>query len=346
MVRRGPSLMVVCALFTACAFEPSGFPGATPDSGAPTDSPGPTADAPEGAPDADSIDATWGIPDASPPPDARPDAMPPLPDAAVDLGPFSPPVLMDFWTYDNDDDPTLTGDLLEIYFDSDRAGGLGGGEIWRHTRPTVFDPWGAAEAVTALSSSSTETTPEISPDGLTIYFASGRPGGSGGTDIYRATRLSRSADFDSPVRVAELCSANNDFAATPSATGLILYMGSDRPGVGGLDIYRTTRAFPGGTFAAPALVGGVNSLDTESDSWVDASDLVMYFDSNRAGGEGSRDLWVMERPSPSGDFAGATPLTELNGPDYDADPWLSADQRTIVFASDRFGDFDLFIATR
>jgi hypothetical protein len=39
-------------------------------------------------------------------------------------------------------------------------------------------------------------------------------------------------------------------------------------------------------------------------------------------------------------------VTELNTTTSEVDPWISDDQRTIVFASNRNGNFDLFIATR
>jgi hypothetical protein len=39
-------------------------------------------------------------------------------------------------------------------------------------------------------------------------------------------------------------------------------------------------------------------------------------------------------------------VPELDSAVSDDDPWISDDQRTIVFASTRSGNFDLFIATR
>src|SRR4051812_28768819 len=49
---------------------------------------------------------------------------------------------------DGADDPSLTGDLLEIYFGSDRAGSMTTGaapleDIWVAKRASPTDPWGA-----------------------------------------------------------------------------------------------------------------------------------------------------------------------------------------------------------
>jgi len=44
------------------------------------------------------------------------------------------------------------------------------------------------------------STPAFSPDGSELYFASNRPGGFGGIDLYKATRLANS-DFGNPVNL-------------------------------------------------------------------------------------------------------------------------------------------------
>jgi WD40-like Beta Propeller Repeat len=74
---------------------------------------------------------------------------------------------------------------------SERAGGAGANDIWASTRTTVTAPWSTPVAVTALNTSFGEIHPALDLDGLTIYFASNRPGGSGGNDLYMATRTRR-----------------------------------------------------------------------------------------------------------------------------------------------------------
>lgn len=51
------------------------------------------------------------------------------------------------------------------------------------------DGFGRAEPVSEINTDGNETAPSISPVGDFLYFASDRPGGSGGYDIYRARRL-------------------------------------------------------------------------------------------------------------------------------------------------------------
>ena len=77
----------------------------------------------------------------------------PEPDAATfdaaPLGPFANVTpLSSLDTLGNEDDPTLTGDLLEIYFDR-------GGDIWYSTRASVADAWQLPLLLTAVNSVAT-----------------------------------------------------------------------------------------------------------------------------------------------------------------------------------------------
>ena len=106
------------------------------------------------------------------------DSMPALDDADAPLGAFGPAEIipgLTSGTFD-DDDPSLTDDLLEIYFDSNRPGGLGNDDLWMSRRASVTSPWETPVNLPTLSSSVTDEMPHISGDGLTIYWASDRPG--------------------------------------------------------------------------------------------------------------------------------------------------------------------------
>src|SRR3989440_167247 len=84
---------------------------------------------------------------------------------------------------------TVRVDGKELMFWSTRPGGLGGADLWLSTRQTVHDSWSPPVNLPApLNSSSDDVTPSLSFDGRTLIFASNRPGGSGGNDIYMSTR--------------------------------------------------------------------------------------------------------------------------------------------------------------
>jgi len=78
------------------------------------------------------------------------------------------------------DNPTLTADLLDIFFTSERDGGP---DIFTAERAARDEPFGPAQRVDALNAPGIETSPAISADGLTLWFASDRAGGQGQLDV-------------------------------------------------------------------------------------------------------------------------------------------------------------------
>ena len=88
--------------------------------------------------------------------------------------------------------PSVRHDGLEIFFGSERAGIPNNQDLWVATRETVFDAWSAPINLgLPLSGGLVDVHPYISSDGVTLFFASNRPGG-GPTDIYMSTRTKRS----------------------------------------------------------------------------------------------------------------------------------------------------------
>jgi len=101
---------------------------------------------------------------------------------------FSPPTLVAELMSDGEEsgNPTLTGDLLEIFFTSEREGGAGDVDVWTARRATADEPFGAPEPVAAVNTDGFETSPAVSLDGLELCLididdlrankrASGRP---------------------------------------------------------------------------------------------------------------------------------------------------------------------------
>src|SRR6185295_91257 len=61
--------------------------------------------------------------------------------------------------------PSLTSDELTIAFESDRAGGLGGADIWMATRATGTAAFSSPQPLSAINSSSRDGSPELSVEG-------------------------------------------------------------------------------------------------------------------------------------------------------------------------------------
>ncbi|MGH3043027.1 MAG: hypothetical protein ACRDNG_15060 [Gaiellaceae bacterium] len=125
-----------------------------------------------------------------------------LPDADIYVsarrkeGSFSSPELVPrLNTTANDARPHLRADGLEIVFDSDRSGTLGGPDIWSASRASLRNPWSVPVNLGPnVNSAAAETRPSFSGHGRTLYFGSTRPGsepdpaGAPSQDLYVATR--------------------------------------------------------------------------------------------------------------------------------------------------------------
>jgi len=103
--------------------------------------------------------------------------------------------------------------------------------------------YGPGVPVAELNTAFIERMPTLARGGLEMFFASNRPGGSGGLDLWTATRASTSAPWSEPVNLGPTVnSAVIDARPAISWDGTQLYFQSPRAGsLGGFDLFVTTR---------------------------------------------------------------------------------------------------------
>ena len=88
----------------------------------------------------------------------------------------------------NDIQPNVRADGLEVVITSNRAGTLGGQDLWASTRGTVDGSWSAPVNLgAAVNTGAGETRPSLSRDGRQLLFGRA-PGPEGNSDIYVTTR--------------------------------------------------------------------------------------------------------------------------------------------------------------
>ncbi len=86
---------------------------------------------------------------------------------------------------------------------------------------------------TELNTSFQDGCPILSPDGLSLYMASNRPGGMGGIDIWVASRASTNSPFSAPVNPgAPVNSTADDFCPSPMAGGWFFFVSTRAPAAG------------------------------------------------------------------------------------------------------------------
>jgi hypothetical protein len=230
--------------------------------------------------------------------------------------PWAQPAIVEGFP-DDGDDPSLTSDLLEIYFQFQD-------DIYTMRRSSAKAPFGPHERVDELSTEElVETTPEVSANGLTIYFARG-PDDT--MDIYVATRASTQTKWETPVLVPEL--AERDISEEgPSTTddGLVMvYQAGDTPFLA----TRTSDSEPWNRGVAILSIDGM--ADEESLSFA-ADGLALYFDSDRTGEE---RIYRAVRTSRDEPFGLPSELTDFQILGPLKDPWVSPDEQNLFFIRD------------
>jgi Tol biopolymer transport system component len=271
-------------------------------------------------------------------------------DAVIELGDRDPPryhfdtpqPLSELSDPAKTDNPSLTADLREIFFTSERSGGPA--EIWTAKRTDASDHFGAPERVTALNSEAIETSPIVSPDGLTMWLGSDRAGGLGDLDIWLSTRASRSASWSEPENLAVLNSVAKDIPRLPGQHGLVMPLGSDRDERGYYAIFFATRDAKSRPFASPELLEELSSRSVSTvDGFLTDDGTGLFYVTGPA--FGPADLYVTARRTPSEPFGEPVPLDDLNSPNDERDPWLSADGKQLFFTSDRSGHYEIYVAS-
>ncbi len=199
--------------------------------------------------------------------------------------------------------PVLVVNGHYLYFVSNRARGCGGNDMYVSFRKDKSDNFGWETPVNLgcqvnSPASDLRPSPFEGEDGTEyLYFSSNRLGGPGGFDIYASTMQS-DGTFGPPSLVAGLNTPSDD--ARPNVRerdGLEIFFDSTRTGgVGGVDLWTSTRESVSDPWSAPTNLGPVvNSTVTDQRPSLSWDGTALYFQSNRSGGSGGMDLWVTTR---------------------------------------------------
>ncbi len=243
----------------------------------------------------------------------------------------------------NDGGPSISADGLSLFFQSRRADGFGGRDLWVATRGSVSDPWG-----TPVNLGPTINTPvgeygvSISSDGLSLYFDTRQSGASGAIDdLWVATRATTDDDWRNPVNLGPTVNSSaDDRNPDISADDLALYFNSNRPGgVGGYDLWVTTRETIHDPWGTPVNLGPtVNSSANDGTPGISADGRTLFFTSWRPGGYGGRDIWVTRRATTNDDWGEPVNLgSTVNSSAHEFHVDISGDSSTLYFTSDRPG---------
>src|SRR5438046_7501304 len=124
------------------------------------------------------------------------------------------------------------------------------------------------------------------------------------------TKAPRFTDWKTPVNLGPVInSAFEDLGPALSKDELSLYFTSTRPGLGGEDIWVSTRSSKKDDWGTPVNLGPViNTGANERMRRLSSNGHVMLFESNRPGGLGGSDIWASARKRINDDFAWGPPV--------------------------------------
>ena len=158
---------------------------------------------------------------------------------------------------------------------------LDGDGGWTEVKPFPFNGSGYSSGF-----------PSLSEDGKTLFFASDRPDGYGGWDIYVSRKIGDT--WTTPENLGPMVNTNGN-EISPFFDGTELFFASDwHHGLGGYDIFKATRKDTEWNNIYH-LGAAVNSSADDFGFVYHPQNQIAYFSSNRSGGKGNLDLYRAQR---------------------------------------------------
>lgn len=152
--------------------------------------------------------------------------------------------------------------------------------------------WSEAVSLPFNNSNYSVAHAAISRDGKLLYFASNKPGGYGGTDLYKTQYNGTS--WEEPVNIGpSVNTAGNELFPYLFQDSILYFSSTGLPGLGGLDIYRTyprEKEF----CEAENLGYPINSSQDDFGIVFTPNHKSGYFSSNRINGGSDDDLFAFE----------------------------------------------------
>lgn len=140
-----------------------------------------------------------------------------------------------------------------------------------------------------------ESSPSLSPDKRDLYFASSRPGGYGGSDIWVSHKQSN-GKWSNPQNMGRgINTAGNEGSPFIHADNQTLYfISSGLPGYGNSDLFITRKTDDGGWTEPENLGYPINTIDDEATISVASDGTTGYYSSDKSDTYGGLDIYTFQ----------------------------------------------------
>jgi outer membrane protein OmpA-like peptidoglycan-associated protein len=140
-----------------------------------------------------------------------------------------------------------------------------------------------------------DSGPSLSPDKRDLYFASRRPDGYGGSDIYVSHRTA-SGRWSEPENLgATINTAGDEGTPFIHADNQTLYFTSNgHQGYGGDDLFLSRKSSKGKWETPENLGYPINTIENEGSLVIAADGITAYYSSDRSDSRGGLDLYTFE----------------------------------------------------
>ena len=205
--------------------------------------------------------------------------------------------------------------------------------------------FGKPEMVPNINSEFSDGSPQISRDGLELYYNYAAGDGQCSHDIWVAKRSTTKEPWSSPIKLlGPVNSSGPQRTPSLSAEGLELYFSDGFPNVTGCepnpgghghsDLWVSTRASKESPWGSPKNLGPiVNTINAEDTPCVSANGLELYYMSNIPDDPQNSQILMTTRPTKDDPWGAPVTLSSnVNSNQYEYTPYISADGLSLFFS--------------
>ncbi len=224
----------------------------------------------------------------------------------------------------SDAQPSLSADGLTLAFASDHGVAPNELHLWMCTRATTADPWSPRQKLQATLDVAgvIDRGPELSADGLSLYFNSRRQPGLGENDLWWCRRRTRTASWEMPENLGPTVNSDKDDGdPAVSSDGRVLVFTSNRPDGKSRSLWWSSRPSLDAPWSEAQKISRPIDGGFENSAPALSSDgqTLIFFTYNRTGGQGKHDLWQTRRvltPAAAARAAAANTFTNTLGMEF------------------------------